>query len=140
MQSSDSNWLSMAVMNWRSGLGLVVAEAFHWTGVPAPLGNTATNPSFCPSAPNIVVAEWITAPSERPWKSTTSGLGIGVPAVAVDGLVAVSPRVVGEGVLRRYQRDVPSTSMSCRWLVTGPLWGLAHPAEATGGPVATSTV
>ena len=101
-------------MNSRSGLGLVVAEVFHWTGVPEPLGNTATNPSFCPSAPNIVVVEWITAPSERPWKSTTSGLGIGAPALAADGFAAVGLGVVGDGVLRRYQRDVPSTSMSCR--------------------------
>ena len=103
----------MAVTNSRSGLGWVEADVFHWTGVPVPSGKTATKPSFCPSAPNMVVVEWITAPSERPWKSTTSGLGIGAPGSA-PGSAAVGLGVAGEGVLRRYHREVPSTSMSRR--------------------------
>lgn len=42
----DSNWSSMAVTNSRSGLGLLVAEVFHCTGLPVPFGNTDTKPSF----------------------------------------------------------------------------------------------
>ena len=106
MQVSASSWVSMAVTNSRSGLGLEVAEASHCTGVPVPWGKTATKPSFCPSDPNMVVVEWMTAPSDRRWKSTTSGLGMGAPAAGGRRCAVEPGRVVGEGVLRRYHRDV----------------------------------
>ena len=139
MHRVDSSWFNMAVTNWRSGLDGDWSLVFHCTGLPVPLGNTATKPSFCPRAPNMVVSEWMTAPSSRPWKSTTNGLGVADPVEAADAC-AVGLGTPGAGVLRRYQRVAPSTSIFWRWLVNGPVCGVAQPEEGTAGPVATGAV
>src|SRR5580704_1523867 len=141
MQSVDSNCSSMAVTNWRSVLELPCVVLSHRTGEPVPLGKATTNPWRCPRAPNWVVAEWMEAPSARPWKSTTRGRGVveGAPVgVALAGFVGLG--APGAGVVSRNHRATPPTSMSWRAFATAAGWAMAHPDEGTGAPVATACV
>lgn len=83
----------------------------------------------------------MTAPSASPWKLTTSGLGVGDPALVDDAvLTAVGDGTAGDGVLTRYHRVVPSTSTVRRWLVRGPAWARSHPNEGTGAASSTTVV
>lgn len=105
------------------------------------MGKATTNPWCCPRTPNWVVAEWMVAPSARPWKSTTRGRGMVdgvVVGVALAGFVGLG--VPGAGVVRRNQRATPPTSMSWRAFATAAGWAVAHPDEGTGAPAAIACV
>src|SRR6202051_4987720 len=109
----------MACTKLRSRLGCpgVPGAMFHPTGFPVPWGKTTMKPWRCALRLNCVVIASRVAPSESPWKSTTTGIG--------DPLRA-------EGTVSRYHRATPSTVMSCRTSVSETEGGNEHPDDGTG--------
>jgi hypothetical protein len=75
-------------------------------------------PSSTPSAPSWVIRAWMSAPSARPWKSSTSGSGSAPAPVA--------------GADRRYRRAAPRTSSEASTrLASGSAASASHPADGT---------
>ena len=118
MQSSSLTPSSIVPTNSRSGFSGSPGVVSHRTGWPVPFGKTVAKPSSSPSSPNFDIAVAMSAPSARPWKSTTSGIGSSSAARA--------------GAVCRHHRSVPPSSTACRSLSWASV-AAPQPGDGTGG-------
>lgn len=127
MQRSAPTVSSTEVTKARSGL-VSSRLVFHCTGAPVPWGNATMKPSASARSLKADIRACTSAPSDRPWKSSTSGTGVSASWAS--------------GSVRRKYRSTPARSrvrFSSRTVVAVVV-DEPHPADGTGSPSPAAVV